>query len=112
MAEDRCDVVEGNRAARRPIRIGAISADEVEIADGLHAGEAVVVAGVRNVSRAEISPCSVGLVSAGSSSTHLRRTDPHLNHARASHMGVAVYLGVINKYVHLLNRYFAAHVVA
>jgi hypothetical protein len=31
-----------------------ISADEVEITDGLHAGEAVVVAGVRDVYRAEI----------------------------------------------------------
>ena len=47
-------VVEGNRAVRRPIRIGGISSDEVEITDGLHAGEAVIVAGVRNVSRAEI----------------------------------------------------------
>jgi HlyD family secretion protein len=47
-------VVEGNRAVRRPIRIGAISSDEVEITDGLHSGEALVVAGVRNVSTAEI----------------------------------------------------------
>lgn len=47
-------VVEGNRAVRRPIRIGAISTDEVEVADGLRVGEAIVVAGVRDVSKAEI----------------------------------------------------------
>src|SRR3569833_3184112 len=47
-------VVNGNRAVRRPIRIGAIGADEVEVTDGLHAGEAIIVAGVRDISRAEI----------------------------------------------------------
>jgi HlyD family secretion protein len=48
-------VVDGKRAIRRPIHIGAINADEVEITDGLHAGDAVVVAGARDVSRTEIN---------------------------------------------------------
>jgi HlyD family secretion protein len=48
-------VVEGNRAVRRTIHVGAISADEVEITNGLRAGEAIVVAGVHDVSKAEIT---------------------------------------------------------
>jgi HlyD family secretion protein len=48
-------VVDGKRAVRRMIHVGAISTDEVEITDGVHAGEAIVVAGVRDVSKGEIS---------------------------------------------------------
>jgi len=48
-------VVRGNRAVRRPIQIAAIGPAEVEIAEGLRAGESVIVDGVGQVSRPEIS---------------------------------------------------------
>jgi HlyD family secretion protein len=47
-------VVHGNRAVRRPIQIAAINAGEVEVADGLRAGDAVVVSGLADASRPEI----------------------------------------------------------
>jgi len=48
-------VVHGNRAVRRPIQVAAINAGEVEVADGLRPGDAVVVSGLGDASRPEIT---------------------------------------------------------
>ena len=48
-------VVHGNRAVRRPIQISAIGPAEVEIAEGLRAGESVIVDGLGQVSGPAIS---------------------------------------------------------
>jgi len=48
-------VVHGNRAVRRPIQVTAINAGAVEVADGLHAGDAIVVSGLGDASRPEIT---------------------------------------------------------
>ncbi len=46
-------VMDGNVAVRRPIRIGASSLGEVEILDGLSAGDRVVVSGADQFGDAE-----------------------------------------------------------
>lgn len=44
-------VLDGEYAVRRPIRLGAIGVAEVEVAEGLRAGERVVVAGAESFDR-------------------------------------------------------------
>ncbi|HEY1076268.1 MAG TPA: efflux RND transporter periplasmic adaptor subunit [Fontimonas sp.] len=46
-------VVDGELALRRPIRVGAVSLDKVEILDGLKPGEQIVVAGTDTFNEAE-----------------------------------------------------------
>ena len=44
-------VVHGNRAVRRPIQVAAINAAEVEVANGLHVGDSIVLSGLGDASR-------------------------------------------------------------
>ncbi len=46
-------VVDGDLALRRPIRVGAVSLDKLEVLDGLQAGEQIVVAGTDTFKDAE-----------------------------------------------------------